>query len=415
VLETRRRFLGTLVHSYQFFREYARLDGFDPRDPRIPPPAQWCEIDRWLLSRTASVAAEARARLAEYDLTGAARALDGFVVDELSNWYIRRNRRRFWKGESGADKLAAFSALYGALRTIALCIAPLAPFLSELLWERLEPDAGSVHAQLWPEHDVRCVDAALEAAMQVVVELVVMGRALREKVGQRVRQPLRALHVRSSDAAALRLLEGDFARTQVLDELNVKSLGSLGADDGRLCRLTGKANFKVLGKRLGARMKAAAAAIADLDGEALARLRAGQGVVLDVEGERVELGAGDVLVAVETTADFEVETDGRFVLWLDTELDEALRHEGLAREAVVRVNTLRKSAGLAVEERIRLALASPDAGVRAALERHRDLIASETLAAAVAVAAALPAGAALARERWDLDGAGVLEGALARA
>ncbi|HVS18258.1 MAG TPA: isoleucine--tRNA ligase [Planctomycetota bacterium] len=415
VLDTRRRFLATLVNSYQFFREYARLDGFDPRDARIPPLAAWGEIDRWLVSRTASVAALTRARLADHDLTGAARALEGFVVDELSNWYIRRNRRRFWKGAVGADKLAAYSALFGALRTVSLCIAPMAPFLAEILWERLEPEAGSVHAQRWPAHDAASVDPALEAAMDVVVELVVMGRALRERIGQRVRQPLRALHVRSSDAAALRLLEGDFARGQVLDELNVKSLGSLGADDGRLCRLTAKANFKVLGKRLGPRMKAAAAAIADLPSEDLARLRAGASIQVELEGEPLELGAEDVLVSVETTADFEVETDGRFVLWLDTELDEALRHEGLAREAIVRVNALRKSAGLAVEERIRLSLGSPQAQVRAALERHRDLIASETLAVGVEVGDALPADASLARERWDLEGVGALEGALSRA
>jgi isoleucyl-tRNA synthetase len=414
VLETRRRFLATLANSYQFFREYARLDGFDPRDPRIPPRERWSEIDRWIVSRTASVAAEARARLADFDLTGAARALEGFVVDELSNWYIRRNRRRFWKGESGADKLAAFAALYGALRTVSLCIAPLAPFLAELLWERLEPEAGGVHAQPWPEHDAACVDPALEDAMAVVVRLVVMGRALRERVGQRVRQPLRALHVRSSDAAALRLLEGEFARGQVLDELNVKALGSLGADDGRLCRLTAKANFKALGKRLGGRMKAAAAAIAQLEGDALARLRAGEPVHVRVDGEELELGPEDVLVSVETTADFEVETDGRFVLWLDTELDQDLRDEGLAREVVVRVNALRKQAGLAVEERIRLSLAGDTPQARAALERHRGLIAAETLAPELELGSALPAGESQASERWELEGFGALEAALSR-
>lgn len=407
VLETRRRFLATLANSYQFFREYARLDDFDPRDARIPPHERWCEIDRWLLSRTASVAALARARMADHDLTGAARALESFVVDELSNWYIRRNRRRFWKGESGADKLAAFSALYGALRTVSLCMAPLAPFLAEMLWERLEPDAGSVHAQRWPEHAAACHDRALERAMEVVVELVVMGRALREKIGQRVRQPLRALHVRSSDAAALRLLEGEFARGQLLDELNVKALGSLGADDGKLCRLSAKANFKVLGKRLGGRMKAAAAAIAALPPESLARLRAGESIEVPLEGELLELGGEDVLVSVETAADFAVETDGRFVLWFDSELDQDLRDEGLAREVVVRVNALRKQAALAVEERIRLRLGAATAQARSALERHRAWIAAETLAAELEVGA-LPQDAGEGGERWELEGFGEL-------
>jgi isoleucyl-tRNA synthetase len=414
ILETRRRFLSTLANSFQFFREYARLDGFDPRDRAIPPLETWSEIDRWLVSRTESVAAQARACFADFDLMGAARVLETFVVDELSNWYIRRNRRRFWKGTSGPDKLAAFSALYGALRCVALCMAPLAPFLSEMLWERLEPATGSVHAQLYPTGEEARVDRVLEDAMTVVQEIVVMGRALREKAGHKVRQPLRGLHVRTSDEGALHLLEGAFASAQVLDELNIKAWGSLGADDGQLCRLTGKANFKALGKRLGPRMKAAAAAIAGLSGEQLTRLRAGAGVSVDLDGEALELEPEDVLVQVETTADFAVETDGRFVVWLDTELDQELLDEGLAREVVVRVNALRKLAGLAVEERIRLALATPEPGLRRALERHRALIAEETLARELVLDERLAAGASLASEQWDLEDAGTLSGSLQR-
>jgi isoleucyl-tRNA synthetase len=403
--EVRRRLFSTLANSYQFFREYARLDGFDPRSDEAPPPERWSEIDRWLYSRTQSLSGEVRRRLEGLDLTGAARAIETFVVDELSNWYIRRNRRRFWKGETGPDKLAAFAALHQALRTAALVIAPFAPFLAEMLWRRLEPEAGSVHAQPFPEPEVDHVDPDLERAMTLVQELVVMGRALREKAGLRVRQPLRAMHVRSSDPEALRLLEGGFATSQVLDELNVKAWGSLGADDGRLCRLSGKANFKLLGKRLGARMKAVAAAIASLPGEELARLRAGQGVELEVDGEAVALAPEEVLVQVESQADFPVEADGRFVVWLDTELDDALVAEGLAREVVVRVNALRKQAGLAVEERVRLVLASPEAGLVADLEPHRGLIAGETLARSLElVAGPPPADGATAEASWDLEG-----------
>jgi isoleucyl-tRNA synthetase len=416
LLEVRRRFFSTLANSYQFFREYARLDGFDPRSSAIPPVPQWPAIDRWLLSRTHSLAAEVRRRLTEVDLSGAARAVEGFVVDELSNWYIRRNRRRFWKGESGPDKLAAFSALHQALRASALLIAPLAPFLSEMLWRRLEPGAGSVHAELLPTADVRAVDRDLEASMALVQELVVMGRALREKVGIRVRQPLRALHVRCSDAEALRLLQSSFASAQILDELNVKGWGSLGLDDGKLCRLTAKANFKLLGKRLGARMKAAAAAIAALPAADLARLRAGEGLELDVEGEPVALSGEDVLVQVESQADFPVETDGRFVLWLDTELDEELAAEGLAREVVVRVNALRKEAGLAVEQRIALRLSSGDARLLRALERHRALLANETLAVELELRATADAGGAPdARAEWELEPGVRLACSLARA
>ena len=397
--EVQRGFFGTLANSYRFFQEYARIDRFDPADARIPAPSARPEIDRWLVSRTQSLVADVRRRFTDFDLAGGARALETFVVDELSNWYIRRNRRRFWKGETGADKLAAFATLHEALRSVALLMAPLAPFTAEMLWRRLEPARGSVHAQLAPHADERLAAPALEQGMEVVQRLVVMGRALREKAGQKVRQPLRALHVRSSDAAALELLRSRFASELVLDELNVKGWGSLGADDGQLCRLSAKANFRTLGKRLGGRMKAAAARIEALDAPSLAALRGGTSVALDLDGESVEVTPEDVLVSVQSTATFDVETDGRFVAWLDLELDAALVAEGLAREAVNRVNTLRKETGLAVEDRIVLELAPEGAELAAALRAHESFLAGETLAQRVLHLApgSLPESAS-----WDL-------------
>jgi isoleucyl-tRNA synthetase len=380
VLEVRRRFLGTLQNSYRFFAEYARLDGFEPGAAEVPAPGQRAEIDRWLLSRTQSLVGEVRRRMDAFDLSGACRAIEGFVVDELSNWYIRRNRRRFWKGERGADKLGAHATLHQALETVALLMAPVAPFTAELLWERLRGDGTSVHVALLPEPLVELVDGELEASMRLVERVVEMGRALRERAGIRVRQPLRALHLRATDPAALELLAGGFASEQVLDELNVKGWGSLAGDDGELCRLRAKANFKSLGRRLGPRMKAAAAAIAALSSADVAALRGGSEVRLELDGEVVPIGPEDVLVEVETRADFDVETDGRLVVFLDTELDDDLRAEGLAREVVTRVNSLRKDAGLAVEQRIVLRLAGEGPLVERALADFRELIAEETLA-----------------------------------
>jgi len=410
--EVRRRFFSTLVNSYGFFREYARIDGFDPAAP-VPAEAERPVIDRWLVSRSVSMAADVRARFADYDLTGAARALEGFVVDELSNWYIRRNRRRFWKGETGPDKLAAFATLHGALRSVALCMAPLAPFHAELLWRRLAAGEGSVHAQTFPAGEPGRVDAELEASMEVVQRVVAMGRALRERAGVRVRQPLAALHVRSSDPESLRLLATDFATEQVLEELNVKAWGSLEADDGKLCRLVAKPNFRTLGKRMGPRMKAAAAAIGGLDEGLLASLRAGEAVRMDLAGEPVELAPEDVLVHVESRADFDVETDGRTIVWLDLELDDALRAEGIAREVVNRVNGLRKERGLAVEERIRLRLFPEAPALADALEKHRELVARETLAQEIALETE-PIEPSAQPERWDLGEGRTLQGALAR-
>ncbi|MBI5434192.1 MAG: isoleucine--tRNA ligase [Planctomycetes bacterium] len=417
--ETRGRFFRALVNSYQFFREYARIDAFDPAASEIPPVAARPEIDRWLVSRTQSVCTDVRAAMERYDLTAATRAIESFVVDELSNWYIRRNRRRFWKGESGADKLAAYATLHDALTKTALVLAPFAPFLSEMLWQRLAPGLGSVHVQLFPTPRAEFVDRDLEGGMRLVERLVVMGRALREKAGMRTRQPLRAIHVRASDSEALRLLATPFAAAQVLDELNIKQVGSLAADDGKLVKLVGKANFKVLGKKIGARMKAAAAAIGGLDAAALSTLRSGGHVSVEVEGAPLELVPEDVLVSVESRADFAVETDGHFVVWLDTALDRELVREGLAREAVNRINGLRKERELEVEDRIRLTLYSADADVRAAVGEarreggFRELVAAETLATGLALADSEPAGAEVAS--WDLGEGRTLVARLERA
>ncbi len=412
--DARRRFFGTLLNSYGFLRDYARVDRFDPTDKQIPGLGERPAIDRWLVSRSHSLIAEVRAGAEAFDLTRAARAIEAFVVDELSNWYIRRNRRRFWKSEAGADKLAAFATLHEALRNVALLCAPIAPFFAEMLWRRLEPDAGSVHGQLLPATDSSRIDLELEASMEIVQQVVVMGRALRERASLRVRQPLRAIHVRSSRPRDLELLGTKFASEQILDELNVKSFGSLGADDGKLCRLSAKANFKLLGKRLGPRMKAAAAVIEKLSGAELSRLRAGESITIALEGEELPLLPEEVLVSVETQADFEVETDGRFVVWLHTELDAELLAEGLAREVVNRVNGLRKDRGLRIEDRIRLGLYHGGDGLLTrALEQHGAFIAVETLALAVELAVAAEDGASV--ESFDLGEGRTLSVLLGRA
>ena len=414
--EVRRRFLGTLLNSYGFFALYARLeDGFQPAPGAeaaagVPEVGDRPEIDRWLISRTHTVVERFRASMGEYDLSGSCRLLERFVVDEMSNWYIRRNRRRFWRGGSGADKLSAFATLHEALRVVATLIAPFAPFTAELLWGRLD-GRGSVHAQLLPEARPELRDEGLEESMDDVARVVEMGRALRERIGVRIRQPLAAIHVRSSDARALELLATPFATGLVLDELNVKAWGSLLADDGELCTLTVKPNFRVLGKRLGARMKQAAGALASLSQEQIAGLRDGGERTIDVGGQPETLGPDDVQVAVETNADFDVEADGRFVVYFDTELTPELMAEGLAREVINRVNGLRKSRGLAVEDRIRLGL---DAGASELLTRaltdFGDLIRSETLAVEL-----VPPADSMEPESFDLGGGHVLIAGLARA
>lgn len=414
LMDARKRFFGTLLNSYKFFADYARLpDGHDPARDRAPAVAERPEIDRWLASLTQSLVKDVRSCMSAYDLSGACHALETFVVDELSNWYIRRNRARFWKG-SGADKTAAFATLHSALETVALLLAPIAPFLAEMLFERLAPGRGSVHAQRLPDSDARLVDADLEGSMKIVVKVVEMGRALRERANVKIRTPLRALHVRSSDERSLELLRRPFAAEQVLGELNIKSFGSIAADDGHLCRLRAKANFRVLGKKIGGQMKPAAAAIEALDPSSVAKLRAGETLRLAVGAQSVDIAPEDVEIKVETTAEFDVETDGRLIVYLDTRLDDELIAEGLAREVVNRVNTLRKSAGLAIEERIRLALdGAGDPLLSRALEVHAALIRSETLAVESSTGTGkFPAGAS---ESFDLGDGRSLHVSLIRA
>ncbi len=385
VLEVRRRFLGTLQNSYRFFAEYARIDGFDPDSKENPATADRPEIDRWLVSRTETLVGDVRRAMDLFDLAGACRSIEGFVVDELSNWYIRRNRRRFWKGESGPDKMGAYASLHHALSQVALLMAPMAPFLSEILWERLCSNGSSVHLQPVPQRNSAWVDEQLESSMQLVVRVVEMGRALRERSGLRVRQPLKALHLRATEQESLDLLATGFASEQILDELNIKAWGSLATDDGQLCQLKAKANFKTLGKRLGKQMKKAAAAIASFTQEQVAICRAGGEVPVELDGATVFIGAQDVIVSVEASTDMDVESDGQIIVFLDTELDDALISEGLAREVVSRVNSLRKEAGLAVEQRIALRVAGGSELLRRALTEHDALISEETLTTDYAV------------------------------
>jgi isoleucyl-tRNA synthetase len=406
--EVRRRFPGKLIDSYAFLALYAGLpDGFRPFDP-APPTAERPEIDRWLASRTQSVLQEYRRRMDVYDLAGACRLVERFVVDDISNWYIRRNRRRFWKGGQGSDKSAAFSTLHEALT----CVSPFAPFIAELVWRRLGGH-GSVHAALLPEPDATEQDERLEESMRDVARIVEMGLALRNRSGHRVRQPLAAIHVRSSDARALELLATPFASDLVLDELNVKAWGSLEADDGRLCTLRAKPNYRVLGKRLGARMKAAAALISALPQQAVGRIRDGETIPLDLDGAVEHIGPEDVEITVETVVDFDVEADGRFVVYLDTQLTSDLVVEGWAREVVSRVNGLRRERGLSVDDRIRLRLRASGSDVlERALRDHRDLIQSETLAVDLDEGdVAFPGGET---ERFEFDGQVSLTASLVR-
>jgi isoleucyl-tRNA synthetase len=399
VEDTKRKLFGTVVNTYKFFATYAALDGFAYDAATALPTAARSELDRWVLSRLQSTVSETTAAFEGYHPTRAARAVEAFV-DDLSNWYLRRSRRRFWsKGDagdpgsgpgagsasgSGADKRAAYETLYECLVAVATLMAPIAPFTAEWLFGLLTGGDRSVHLERFPAPDASRLDADLEGRMALARAVVTATLALRNEAGLNVRQPLASVTVVTGpggvDEAALRSVEA-----VVLDEVNVKRLETAS---GGVVSKTAKPNFKALGKRLGPQMKAVNAAVRDLDSAAVEAYEASGRLVLDVDGGPVELVAGDLDVVSEgvagrpvrqETAQMPDGTARTVTVALDTALDDDLRMEGVAREFVNRVQNLRKEAGFAVSDRIALTFQAPPA-TAAALLRHARAIQAETLA-----------------------------------
>ena len=369
--EAVRRTFDTLGNTYRFFTLYANLEEWTPPDQPVPP-ADRSLIDRWLLSRQAHLVAEVRDALDSYDLTRGSRAIADFVVDDLSNWYIRRSRDRFWGSADAADTRAAFQTLWEALVTVSRLMAPFTPFMADWLHRAIGLD--SVHLADYPARHDGLREEALERGMEGVRTLASLGRAAREQVQIRVRQPLGTLHAVVPDRLTLSEPLIDILK----DELNVKDV-RFPADAAELVRLEAKPNFRALGQRFGSRTQEAAAAIRALSGDALSAFEGGEEVVIDVEGESHDLQPDELEIERVARGDLVVESGDRFTVALDPAIDEALRLEGLARELVNRIQRLRRDAGLEVSDRIRLWVTG-DEDVETAVERHRDYIAREVLA-----------------------------------
>jgi len=389
VQETRRKVFGTLINTYRFFATYAAIDGFEYDASSTLPGADRTELDRWILSRLQTTISESEAALDAYHPTRAARAIEAFI-DDLSNWYVRRSRRRFWSkagAESGgAEKQAAYETLYECMETVARLMAPISPFVSDWLYGLLTQGNTSVHLTRYPKSASSKLDAELEDRMGLARAVVTATLALRNEASINVRQPLNSVLVVTGvggvDEAVLRSVE-----SIILNEVNVKTLETASGDSGVVSK-SAKPNFKALGRKLGPRMKAASAAIRDLDGAAIAQYETTGILQLDLPDGPLELVTGDLeitsegvegrLVRQETTESADG-TTRTVTAALDTQLDDALRAEGLAREFVNRVQNLRKEAGFGVSDRIELAFSAPDA-VASALAAHAETIRAETLA-----------------------------------
>lgn len=377
ITEVQRKFFRALFNTYNFFALYANIDQYAVRSSGVENgESTLTESDRWILSRLNSVLKLADASYADYEPTIAARAIQDFVVEDLSNWYVRLNRRRFWKGELGADKNAAFSTLRRCLEVVAMLSAPIAPFFSDRLYRDLK--GTSVHLSDWPKHDESLIDTELEQRTALAQKLTSLVLSIRKKEGHRVRQPLQKVLVPVTDAAMRTRLEA--IRDLVLSEVNVKDLVILDASESKLTKKI-KPDFKKLGARMGKLMKSVAAAVNAFDQAQIAELEANGRMQLSVEGQAVELLRDDVEITAETVPGLSVASDGALTVALDITLTDTLVQEGIARELVSRIQALRKESGFEVTDRVQLhILDGGDARLAQAVRSHAAWILAETLA-----------------------------------
>ena len=383
--EVRRKFFGTLYNTYSFFSLYANVDGFDCSQYVIPV-SERPEIDRWILSELNSLIKGVDAALADYEPTKAGRLIDAFVCDDLSNRYVRLNRKRFWGKEMDDDKLAAYETLYTCLETVAKLLAPFAPFYSDQLYMDLtratgRAEAESVHLAKFPVADESLIDADLEARMRMAQKLTTMVLALRRKVNIKVRQPLQCMMIPAVDDAQRRYIED--VKKLVMTEVNVKELKFVEGS-GVLVKKV-KCNFRTMGKKYGKLMKGIAAQMSALDQDGILAFEQAGELKLDVDGQSVTVNIDDVEIINEDIPGWLVANDGNLTVALEVELTDDLRNEGMARELINRIQNLRKDCGLEITDRVNVTI-SPDSRVEAAVGSFADYIKGQVLADNITVA-----------------------------
>ncbi|MDD3153577.1 MAG: isoleucine--tRNA ligase [Victivallaceae bacterium] len=393
VREVLRAVMIPMWNAYSFFVTYARLDNFRPTSDRMPEKLDNV-LDRWILSSLSQMVEEISTEMDHYNLQKAANRFTRFV-DDLTNWYIRRSRRRFWKSSNDADKAEAYATLYYVLLTFAKTAAPFIPFTTEAIYRNLRMDSmpESVHLCDYPTPE-QCRDERLERQMDLAMRTVKLGRFLRTQGNLKVRQPLGRAVVVAANAADLELLRG--TESIIAEELNVKAV-EFTADEASLVSYRAKANFKVLGKKLGPKMKEAAAQIEQLASADLAALvRGGRRKVQFSDGSEFEIGAEDLAIQRDEREGMTVASEDGVTIALDTRLTVELEREGFARELVSRLQNLRKELAFEVADRIEVVLEFPDEASRQAAEEFHDYIAAEVLASKLSYAPVAP------EERHDL-------------
>ena len=377
--EVRRKFFGTLYNTYSFFALYANIDGFTYKEADIEM-AKRPEIDRWILSELNTLTDYCDKSYSEYEPTKAGRAIADFVDGYLSNWYVRLCRRRFWKGEYTCDKISAYQTLYTCLETIARLAAPIAPFFCERLFDDLNSVSGrfafgSVHAADFPQSNPALVDKELENRMQTAQKICSLVLSLRKRNNLKVRQPLSRIMIPAKNAHQQAQIEA--VKDLILSEVNVKTIDFLSKENNVLVKSI-KANFKTLGPKFGAKMKAIAAAIASFSQEDIATIECEGRFNLTIGQESVEIALSDVEIITQDIPGWVVANEDDLTVALDTTITESLRLEGISRELVNRIQNIRKEQGFDVTDNIIVEIEKQETLCKAA-EAFRDYICSETL------------------------------------
>lgn len=351
VAECQRKFFGTLYNTYSFFAIYANIDGFVFDENNITPVSKRTELDRWIMSKLNSLIKTVRTDMDAYDATPAVRAIEEFTCDHLSNWYVRLSRRRFWKGEMNADKKAAYETLYQCLATVAQLSSSFAPFFSDWVYKNLHGKLESVHITNLIAADNAVVDHLLENQMDYAQKITSLVLSIRKKENLKVRQPLQKMLIPVVDAG----IKDEIAHVQdlILSEVNVKELAFIDAIEKSI-----KPNFRVLGKKAGAKMKAAAEKIATLGGDKIAELEKNGRLTIEIEGQMMEILMEDVEILSAEIKGYKVASEGKITVALDIELSDSLISEGIARELVSKLQNLRKESNLEVTDKIKVKIES---------------------------------------------------------
>ena len=380
--ECRRKFFGTLYNTYSFFALYANVDGFNPAEGSLADSKEaLTEVDSWILSCLNTLVKGVTKELENFDPTRAGRLIDAFVNDDLSNWYVRLNRKRFWGKEMSADKLAAYRVLYTCLMTVSKLLAPFAPFFADQLYKDLKGELESVHLDRFPQVDEAWVNKDLEARMAMAQKITSMVLALRRKVSIKVRQPLAQIMIPVIDEAQKNHIEA--VKDLIINEVNVKALTY--AEGQNILVKKVKCNFRVMGKKFGKLMKGVAATMSGLSQEEIAKFERDGQYNFEVEGQPVTVEVADVEIISEDMPGWLVSNEGNLTVALEVELTPELKNEGMARELINRIQNMRKEGGLEITDRVKVTVESNEE-TDSAIASFGDYIKSQVLADAITVA-----------------------------